>query len=60
MDVGSADPFRATDGAFAQLLRQAGVDVSFRVWPGDHNDAYWRSHMISYLSFYARSLASCG
>jgi enterochelin esterase-like enzyme len=60
MDVGSADPFRAADDPFAQLLREAGVDVSFRVWLGGHNDAYWRSHMTSYLSFYARSLAACG
>jgi S-formylglutathione hydrolase FrmB len=54
MDVGSADPFRAADEAFA---RAHGVTI--HVWPGAHETSYWAAHMRDYLRFYAGALARC-
>jgi S-formylglutathione hydrolase FrmB len=59
IDNGASDPFRATDAAFATLLRSKGVTVSYHVWPGAHTHAYWASHMAAYLAFYADALAAC-
>ena len=59
LDVGTRDPFRAADARLAALLRSRGAAVEFHVWPGEHGDAYWRSHMARYLSFYAAAFARC-
>lgn len=59
LDVGSDDPFRATDTAFARLLRKTGGRVTLHVWKGDHEPSYWRTHIGRYLRFYADSLAAC-
>lgn len=59
LDVGDQDPFRAADTAFAQELRRGGAALTFHVWPGQHGGGYWRSHMATYLRFYATALAGC-
>lgn len=59
LDVGTADPFRATDTALAHELRADAADITFHVWPGGHDGAYWASHWASYMAFYTRSLARC-
>lgn len=59
LDVGDQDPFRQADTAFATALRAGGADLTFHVWPGQHEGDYWRSHMKTYLRFYADALASC-
>jgi S-formylglutathione hydrolase FrmB len=59
IDVGSEDPFRSADTMLARTLRSKGLDVSFHVWPGGHEQSYWQSHWNSYLSFYADALARC-
>jgi S-formylglutathione hydrolase FrmB len=59
IDVGSEDPFRATDTALAGALRADGVAVNFHIWPGVHGIAYWDRHWGSYLKFYAAALANC-
>ena len=59
IDVGTQDPFRPADTLLASLLRAHGQPVSFHVWPGGHDSAYWNSHWASYLAFYARALARC-
>jgi enterochelin esterase-like enzyme len=56
IDGGDVDPFRSTDRALARLLRGR---VTYHVWPGGHESAYWDAHMPAYLRFYARSLARC-
>lgn len=59
LDVGTEDPFRSADTAFAQRLRARGARVTFRVWPGGHASSYWRAHLDAYLRFYATALGSC-
>lgn len=59
IDGGIDDPFHAADAAFASLLRNRGVDVTYRSWPGAHRASYWREHMAEYLRFYASALANC-
>jgi enterochelin esterase-like enzyme len=54
IDVGTNDPFRTADTAFARKLQSR---VTFHVWPGGHDEAYWRSHVAQYLRFYA---GACG
>jgi enterochelin esterase-like enzyme len=60
LDVGTQDPFRAADTRLAGELRRRPAGVSFHVWPGGHEGAYWRAHWSEYLSFYAAALARCG
>jgi enterochelin esterase-like enzyme len=52
LDVGADDPFRAADTALARKL-----GAKLHVWPGAHEDSYWRSHIAQYLRFYANA---CG
>jgi S-formylglutathione hydrolase FrmB len=59
IDVGTGDPFRQADTAFANALRAAGGHVAFHVWSGGHNSAYWAAHVRRYLAFYASALATC-
>jgi len=59
LDVGSQDPFRASDTTLARELRVDGADVTFTVWPGGHDGAYWAAHWGSYLAFYAHALSRC-
>ncbi len=59
LDVGREDPFRAADTTLAQLLRSHRRSVQFHIWPGAHEQSYWRSHWGSYLGFYADALAHC-
>ena len=58
-DVGTQDPFRSADTLLASLLRAHGQPVTFHLWPGGHDDAYWNSHWSAYLAFYATALARC-
>ncbi len=59
IDMGGEDPFRASGTDFARLLRSRGVRVTFHVWPGGHEYAYWQRHLPAYLRFYAAALRSC-
>jgi len=59
IDVGTQDPFREADTAFARALRSDGGRVTLHVWPGGHNGGYWASHMTAYVAFYAGALAHC-
>ena len=59
IDVGDEDPFRATDGSFAERLEEAGADVEFQVRPGGHNESYWWPRMDEYISFYVDALRDC-
>jgi S-formylglutathione hydrolase FrmB len=59
LDVGTSDPFRSADTAFARILRRRGADVVLHMWSGGHAATYSHAHMRSYLRFYANELASC-
>jgi S-formylglutathione hydrolase FrmB len=61
VDAGDEDEFRNTGlDEFATALRTAGAEISFHIWPGEHNGDYWRSHYGDYLRFYSNALARCG
>lgn len=60
LDIGEEDPFIPGVDAFLAALREGGVEVSARRWPGAHDDAYWDAHWDEYLRFYARALGRCG
>jgi S-formylglutathione hydrolase FrmB len=59
LDVGTGDPFRAADTAFATLLRHKDGPVRFHIWPGAHEQSYWRAHVGAYVHFYAQALSTC-
>jgi enterochelin esterase-like enzyme len=60
VDAGNEDEFRNTGvDEFAASLRSAGAEISFHIWPGEHNGEYWRSHYDDYLRFYSHALAHC-
>jgi S-formylglutathione hydrolase FrmB len=59
LDVGTDDPFRAADTAFATALRRRDVSVRFHIWPGAHEQSYWRAHVDAYIRFYAQALSTC-
>jgi S-formylglutathione hydrolase FrmB len=60
LDSGDRDPFRPGIDAFAEALETAGAPITFRIWPGEHEGEYWRSHWAQYMRFYARALRRCG
>jgi enterochelin esterase-like enzyme len=58
-DYGDEDWFVAGNAAFVSALRGGGADLTARVWPGGHDNAYWDAHWPAYLRFYADALAVC-
>jgi enterochelin esterase-like enzyme len=58
IDVGNRDDLRPAAAALANELRAGGADVSFHVWPGEHDSRYWDAHFAQYLRFYAKSCAA--
>jgi len=57
IDAGANDPFRSADAVLAHRLQAQDEQLVFHVWPGGHNNAYWRAHIAQYLNFYA---GACG
>jgi enterochelin esterase-like enzyme len=53
LDAGTDDPFRGADALLAQRLRVQDEQLVFHVWPGGHDNGYWRGHVAQYLRFYA-------
>ena len=49
------DELRPPDALLARELRARGADVSFHVWPGDHDGDYWDKHFDEYLNFYVEA-----
>jgi S-formylglutathione hydrolase FrmB len=52
IDVGDRDQLRPAASKLAQELRADGADITFQVWPGEHNGTYWDAHFAQYLRFY--------
>ena len=52
IDVGASDPFHDAAIAYAHEIH-----AQLHVWPGAHDNSYWRAHITAYLRFYAKS---CG
>lgn len=60
IDAGRDDPFADADRRVADALRERGETVTARFPAGEHDGAYWRTHIAEYLAFYADALARCG
>ena len=58
IDVGNRDHLRPAGTKLADELRTDGADVSFHVWPGEHEGRYWDAHVAQYLNFYAKACAT--
>jgi S-formylglutathione hydrolase FrmB len=52
IDVGDQDELRPADALLARELRARGADVTFHIWPGNHDGTYWDQHFADYLKFY--------
>ncbi len=59
LDVGTDDPFRASDITLARELRADDARVTLHVWPGSHESSYWERHWGAYMAFYAHALRGC-
>jgi dipeptidyl aminopeptidase/acylaminoacyl peptidase len=57
IDIGDRDELRPADALLARELRARGANVSFHVWPGNHDGGYWDQHFAQYLKFYVNA---CG
>ena len=57
LDAGDADQWRANVDAFHALLLQLEIAHEWRVWPGHHENSYWRTHLADYLRFYGAALS---
>ena len=53
IDVGNHDDLRPAATKLADELKADGAQISFHVWPGIHDGAYWDAHYAQYLQFYA-------
>jgi len=53
IDVGNLDALRPAAAKLAGELRHDSADVTFHVWPGNHDGRYWDTHFADYLHFYA-------
>ncbi|MCP4519686.1 MAG: esterase family protein [Delftia sp.] len=52
LDVGEQDWLVKWVARFRERLDERGLQYAFSTAPGDHDNAYWRSQIASYLDFY--------
>jgi enterochelin esterase-like enzyme len=53
LDNAAADPAGTTIELFSSRLSARGIAHRYIIYPeGDHNEAYWSSHVSEYLDFY--------
>ncbi len=53
VDVGRDDPFLEQNRAFRADLTALGIPVKYAEWPGKHDWAYWRLHVVESLVWMA-------
>ncbi len=59
LDNGAADPVRPEVEGLSNRLVQRRIPHEYVINPlGDHNDAYWSSHIADYLAFYGGTAES--
>lgn len=59
IDAGDKDPFMPGDRALESVLNAAGTDLTFKTWPGEHDEDYWSEHFDDYFRFYRLALGDC-
>jgi len=52
IDIGERDTLRESTEALAASLDLLGIPYTYSVAPGEHNAAYWSSHLREYLRWY--------
>lgn len=53
IDIGDHDSLLPTTKELAALLDKVPLHYIFLMDQGDHNDAYWSSHLVAYLRWYS-------
>jgi enterochelin esterase-like enzyme len=56
LDVGEGDYFLGTVTAISDRLDALEIPHEFNVWPGPHDDEYWRGNVERYLRFYGGAM----
>jgi S-formylglutathione hydrolase FrmB len=56
IDVGADDWWRPNIETFHGVLSEAGLNVSWQIFPGTHQAEYWIEHVPDYLQFYSAAL----
>ena len=52
VDVGDKDAETGYLLDIQKRLAEKGIDMTFHIWPGIHEEAYWQEHVTEYLSWY--------
>jgi len=55
LDVGDADYTRPGVEQLHAALGRSGVEHTYKIWPGAHDDSLWAAHLADYLEFYTLS-----
>ena len=53
LDIGEGDKNLEDAQSFYQVLVNAGLSPEWHVYPGLHNEAYWKAHLEEYLLWYS-------
>ncbi len=53
LDMGDKDQELGFDSQFEALLTQMGIPHEWHLYPGAHDEPYWRAHVEEYLRWYA-------
>jgi enterochelin esterase-like enzyme len=53
IDMGKNDQYLPVLSEYEKLLTQLGVDHTFTLNPGNHEEKYWSAHVKEYLRWYA-------
>lgn len=57
VDVGREDPFLEQNRAFRADVTALGIPIRYAEWPGKHDWAYWRAHVVESLRWMAERIA---
>ena len=57
MDIGDGDNNLADAEAFRESLLDQDIPHEWRLYPGLHNEKYWKSHLEEYLKWYSAGWA---
>ncbi|RME87692.1 MAG: hypothetical protein D6770_08770 [Anaerolineae bacterium] len=58
IDIGDNDSERGYASLFEELLTRYGIPHTWRLYAGDHSEAYWGAHVEEYLRWYAANWSS--
>jgi enterochelin esterase-like enzyme len=56
IDLGEDDPWLERANSLHELLDQRGIEHEFHMLPGDHSGDYWQANLVTYATFYDRTL----